>query len=136
MATPAPLISFFSQHTLEQEHIQTRLLNGGVTLLTQHSLSQIRPGSAKLDNFGAVRETILELDAVVLVTMRHPLDRLYLELKPALQEGKLDFLRVIGDAEAPNIIAQAVFSGHQAAREFGEADPGVVPFRVERTTIG
>jgi len=38
--------------------------------------------------------------------------------------GKLKSLRLIGDAEAPNIIAQAVFSGHLAAREFDEVvDP-------------
>ena len=48
----------------------------------------------------------------------------------------MDSLRVIGDAEAPNIIAQAVFSGHLAAREFGEViDPDVTPFKVERVKI-
>jgi dimethylamine/trimethylamine dehydrogenase len=58
---------------------------------------------------------------------------LYLELKPALDEGKLKSLRLIGDAEAPNIIAQAIFSGHLAAREFDEViDPDITPFKVER----
>jgi dimethylamine/trimethylamine dehydrogenase len=41
-------------------------------------------------------------------------------------------LRVIGDAEAPNIIAQAVFSGHLAAREFEEEKMEGTPFKVER----
>jgi dimethylamine/trimethylamine dehydrogenase len=57
---------------------------------------------------------------------------LYYELKPALEEGKLNSLRVIGDAEAPNIIAQAVFSGHLAAREFEEERVEGTPFKVER----
>ena len=47
--------------------------------------------------------------------------------------GKLKSLRLIGDAEAPNIIAQAVFSGHLAAREFDEVvDPHKTPFKLER----
>jgi dimethylamine/trimethylamine dehydrogenase len=75
----------------------------------------------------------LPCDAVVLVTDRLPNDSLFHELKPALAERKLDSLRVIGDAEAPNIIAQAVFSGHLAAREFGESiDPDLTPFKIER----
>jgi len=32
---------------------------------------------------------------------------------------------------APNIIAQSVFSGHLAAREFGERQTDKIPFRVE-----
>ena len=58
--------------------------------------------------------------------------RIYYELKPALEEGKIHSLRVIGDAEAPNIIAQAVFSGHLAAREFDEERVEGTPFKVER----
>ncbi len=65
-----------------------------------------------------------------MVTDSIPNDALYHELKPALAEGKLKSLRIIGDAEAPNIIAQAVFSGHLAAREFDEqVDPDVTPFQ-------
>jgi dimethylamine/trimethylamine dehydrogenase len=41
-------------------------------------------------------------------------------------------MRLIGDAEAPNIIAQAVFSGHLAAREFEEDKKKGTPFKVER----
>jgi len=54
---------------------------------------------------------------------------LYQALRPALTAGRLRSLRLIGDAEAPNIIAQAVFAGHLAAREFEEEEEGV--FRVE-----
>jgi len=41
-------------------------------------------------------------------------------------------LRLIGDALAPSIIAQAVFAGHLAAREFDELLTDGTPFRVER----
>ncbi len=68
----------------------------------------------------------------MLVTDRIPNDALARELQPALADGRLDSLRLIGDAEAPNIIAQAVFSGHLAAREFDELiDPDETPFQRE-----
>ena len=35
-------------------------------------------------------------------------------------DSALDSVRLIGDAQAPGLIAQAVFSGHRAARQFGE----------------
>jgi len=44
-------------------------------------------------------------------------------------------LRMIGDAEAPNIIAQAVFAGHLAAREFEEEKVEGTPFKLERIKI-
>jgi dimethylamine/trimethylamine dehydrogenase len=48
----------------------------------------------------------------------------------------LKTLRVIGDADAPNIIERAVFAGHLAARQFEEAIPGGgTSFKVERTAL-
>jgi dimethylamine/trimethylamine dehydrogenase len=71
-----------------------------------------------------------------MVTDRLPNDALYHELLSALAEGKLKSLRLIGDAEAPNIIAQAIFSGHLAAQEFDEViDPDGTPFKVERVIL-
>jgi hypothetical protein len=46
---------------------------------------------------------------------------------------KAEFLYLTGDAEAPNIIAQAVFSGHLAAREFDEDEMDGTQFKIERT---
>jgi dimethylamine/trimethylamine dehydrogenase len=66
---------------------------------------------------------------------RRPNDSLYYELEPALNDGRLHSLRIIGDAEAPNLIAQAVFAGHRAAREFGETSMEETPFKVERIAV-
>jgi len=77
----------------------------------------------------------LPRDGIVLVTDRIPNNSLYYELKPAFDEGKIKSLRMIGDAEAPNIIAQAVFAGHLAAREFDEEKVEGTPFKVERMNI-
>jgi len=136
LATPAPMISYWTQFTLEQERNLKRLHDLNVTLITQHILVSHSPKIAVITNAITSVESTLACDALVLVTDRIPNDALYNELGPALTDGRLDSLRVIGDAESPNIIAQAVFSGHLAAREFGEKiDQDETPFRVERVSI-
>jgi dimethylamine/trimethylamine dehydrogenase len=131
LVTPAPLVSYWSQFTLEQKHIQLKLMNMGVNLVTQHQLDTINEATTTVSHTISGTTMSLPSDAVVLVTDRLPNDSLYQALKPALSAGKLDSLRVIGDAEAPHIIAQAVFSGHLAAREFEETPTGNTPFRIE-----
>ncbi len=134
LVTPAPLVSAWTEYTLEQERIHARLLRLGVTLLPHHVLASSDPEAVTVHHAISSAETILPADALVLVTERTPNDALYRELQPALAEGKLDSLRLIGDAEAPNIIAQAVYSGHLAAREFDEPiNPDETPFLRERT---
>ncbi len=133
LMTPAPTISCWTQFTLEQERILKRLLDLNVTLLANHVIASHTPTTATVTNTITSAESTLACDAIVMVTDRIPNDALYHELKPALADGRLKSLRVIGDAEAPNIIAQAVFSGHLAAREFDEqVNPDVTPFKIER----
>lgn len=133
LVTPAPTISAWTEFTLEQDRIYKRLLDLNVTLLPHHVLASHSGTSATVSHAITSAETVLPCDAVVMVTERIPNDSLYHELKPALADGRLKSLRLIGDAEAPNIIAQAVFSGHLAAREFDETiNPDVTPFKVER----
>ena len=135
LVTPAPLISYWSQFTLEQERIQAKLMKLDVKLYPQTVLSAIEKDSVRLSNAISGGEVELPRDGVVLVSDRTPNDSLYQSLKPALDEGKIKSLRIIGDAEAPNIIAQAVFAGHLAAREFDEEKVEGAPFKVERVPI-
>ena len=132
LVTPAPLVSYWSQFTLEQERIQQKLMRLGVRLYPQHVLSEIEDDCVSLVNTISGGGMELERDGVVLVSDRISNDSLYYALKSELEEGKINSLRVIGDAEAPNIIAQAVFSGHLAAREFDEEKVDGTPFKVER----
>jgi len=44
----------------------------------------------------------------------------------------LQFSHIAVGGNAPNIIAQAVFAGHLAAREFEEEKVEGTPFKVER----
>jgi len=135
LVTPAPFVSYWTRFTLEQERIQKRLMRLGVTLLPRHVLSALTADSVTLTDTFLEKQTQLPADAVVMVTERISNDNLYHELKPALTDGKIKSLRVIGDAEAPNIIAQAVFSGHLAAREFDEAPVEGTPFKIERMSL-
>jgi dimethylamine/trimethylamine dehydrogenase len=133
--TPAPLVSYWSQYTLEQERAQKRLMKAGVNIFTQQILLEISHGKVDLACSVSGRITEVPADGVVLVTDRISEDGVYQALKPAYKRGQLESLRVIGDAEAPNLIARAVFSGHLAAREFGETLSDGTPFRIERVTI-
>jgi dimethylamine/trimethylamine dehydrogenase len=143
LITPAPMVSHWSQFTLEQERIQHKLMKLGVKLYTQSVLSEIGKDSVKLSNTISGDEVELPRDGVVLVTDRTPNDELYYALcassafvaTNAPHSAQRGMLRIIGDAEAPNIIAQAVFAGHLAAREFDEEKVEGTPFKVERVLI-
>jgi dimethylamine/trimethylamine dehydrogenase len=117
LVTPAPLVLYWSQFTLEQERIQSKLMKLGVKLFVQNTLSKIRHDSVKLSNSISGEEIELPRDGVLLVSDRTPNDELSRSLTPSLSRGErgIQSLRIIGDAEAPNIIAQAVFAGHLAA---------------------
>jgi len=135
LVTPAPFVSYWTRFTLEQERIQKRLMRLGVTLLPRHVLSALTADSVTLTDTILDKSTTQPADAVVMVTERISNDSLYHDLKPALTDGRLKSLCLIGDAEAPNIIAQAVFAGHLAAREFDEAPLEGTPFKIERMML-
>ena len=135
LVTPAPTISYWTHFTLEQERIQHKLMKLGVKLYPQTVLNKIKKDSMRLSNTILEDEVELQCDGVVLVTDRISNDAMYYELKSALEDRKIKSLRLIGDAEAPNIIAQAVFTGHLAAREFDKEKVEGMPFKVERIKI-
>ena len=67
----------------------------------------------------------VEFDSLVLVTGRHSNDSLYRELKARQASGHKNGVKdvyLIGDAEAPRLIADATFTGHRLAREIEEAN--------------
>src|SRR5215207_7790187 len=132
LVTPAQMVSYWSQFTLEQERIQQKLMKLGVKLYPQYILSEIDNDCVSLIHTISGEGIELSRDGIVLVSDRVSNDSMFYALKPALEEGKVHSLRVIGDAEAPNIIAQAIFSGHLAAREFEEKKVEGTPFKVER----
>ena len=135
----------YMEYTLEGANMQ-RLLHGlGINVIGEHGCSKIEKGRAQLFNIwgdGHKREfkgagelprnkvndshIWVEFDSVVLVTGRVSQDSLYRELKARKDEwakNGIDNVFVIGDAEAPRIIADATFDGHRLAREIEDPDP-------------
>ena len=135
LVTPARLPSAWTNYTLEQERIETRLHNLGVKVVLHQRLTDIQSGGCLVTQMLTGQVSSLPCQAVVLVTDRLPQDALYHELKPHLESAALHSLRRIGDAEAPHIIAQAVYSGHLAAREFDEPAQTGTPFKLERVDL-
>ena len=131
LVTAAPLVSYWTRHTLEQERIHKGLIHLRAVIHTQSVLDSIQAGSAAISQAVSGVKMNLPCDAILLVTDRISNDTLYQELKPALEDGRLASLRVIGDADAPHIIAQAVYAGYLAAREFGEPPIVGTPFHRE-----
>lgn len=118
--TPATMVSPFLESTLEQPLVQARLIELGVTIVTGHTLTGIAPDVARASCVYTGRERDVPATAVLLVTER----RRDTALHDALQERRDSFnhLELIGDAALPGLIADAVRSGHMAARNF-ERDP-------------
>ncbi len=131
LLTPAPVVSYWTKNTLEQERIQSRLAYLGVQTYLQHSLQVANRGSVAVRDAVSGMAKKITCDALVLVTERIANDALYYQLKPALAEDRLSHLSVIGDAQAPHLIAQAVYSGHLAARELDEPRGDSTLFRRE-----
>ena len=82
----------------------------------------------------------MEFDSLVLVTGRHSNDSLYRELKARSGEWDKNGVKdvyLIGDAEAPRLIADATFTGHRLAREIEEANAQLpLPYRREVAVWG
>ena len=127
IATPAAEVSPFLANTLEQHRVQAALLDLGVTILTGRVLIGTSPEGARLACAYTGRESTVTCAASVLVTERRRETALF----DALQGRGLETLSLIGDAAAPGLIVDAVFSGHQAARNLGRADAETDWFRRE-----
>jgi len=118
--TPQNLVSAWGVMTDEQYLTQQRLAQLGVQIVTAHGLDEFDGNKAQLSCLYSDRTRTLEVDAVVLVTARTPLDGLYREISGRLESMDSESaptLRKIGDCDAPAIIAAAVYAGHRYARE-------------------
>ena len=138
LVTPAPDISTWTHNTMEQGHIQKKLLELGVELTQHHNLASVHPGAVELACVFTDRRVRHACDTLVLVTERLPNDDLYKAMRadPAgIAKSGLKTIQCIGDCLAPGIIAAAVHSGHLFAREFEADTPGEVPFIRERVML-
>jgi len=124
LVTPASIVSPWTENTLEQDRIQSRLIELGVRILTQHALQSIDETECVIACTYSGREETLACTSVMMVTERIRNTEIYDLLKPMQGHGTqpLKTIELLGDAASPGLIADAVYSGHMAARHF-EMEP-------------
>ena len=125
LVTPETVVSPISDGTLEGPMLRRHLHDAGIAMHRGITLRERRDD-------GVVGETefedpwSLECDDLVLVTHQVPDDGLYQALRPAPERRSaagISGVFVIGDAQSPRWISEAVFDGHRLAREIDLPDP-------------
>ena len=114
LVTPESLVSPFMSLTLEQHRVQARLLELGVSILCNSTLVSVDVESVRTACVFTGKEHAVACKSVVLVTERCRETSLF----DALRQNELKTLELIGDASGPALIADAVYAGHMAARNF------------------
>ncbi len=137
-------VGAYMDYTLESANLHRMMHELNITILGETGCSRIEPGRVELFNIwgeGYKRQykgtgklpraenntnQWHECDTVILVTSRRSNDSLFRELKARKDEwakNGIENVFVIGDAEAPRIIADATFDGHRLAREIEDESP-------------
>ncbi|MEO0328136.1 MAG: FAD-dependent oxidoreductase [Pseudomonadota bacterium] len=132
-------VSSWAGKTSERWRIHTRLLEKGIKTITAHSVLSFDGHSVTLSCEYSGAEHDLTASAVVMVTQRVPNDTLYHKILEAVEgdEDKLPFtLKRIGDADAPAIIAAAVYAGHRFAVETDTIVDVDMPLKHDRIDVG
>jgi dimethylamine/trimethylamine dehydrogenase len=134
LVTPAADVSNWTHNTMEQERIQTRLIEIGVEIIPLHNISSIDKGSVELACVYSGRTRSVLCGSVIMTTAKLPEEDLYFSLMDdpeKLDKAGIKSVTRIGDCLAPGTIAAAVYSGHKYARELDEPVTDGVPFRRE-----
>ncbi|MEM9912295.1 MAG: NAD(P)-binding protein [Pseudomonadota bacterium] len=120
LVTPDPIVASWTNFTLEQGHIERRLLDLDVEILTRHSVLRLAEDQVELLN-EMTGASLNRLGALVPVTMRLPKEDLYRKLMAMpddLKASGIGSVHRIGDCFGPATIAAAVYEGHRYAQEF------------------
>ena len=131
LATPHAMASSWTVMTDEQDFVQTRLMQAGVTLALSQRVTAQQNQTVTLRCAYTARETTLACGTLILVTGRLPDDGLYTALTASPQKFGLSR---VGDCLQPSSVADAVYSAHRFARAFGLQDQGA-PLRRERPPL-
>ncbi|MAY47241.1 MAG: NADH:flavin oxidoreductase [Rhodobacteraceae bacterium] len=115
--TPAAMVSPFTRLTLEQERVQARLIDLGVTIRCNRTLVSQTADSMRIACTYSGTPQDIHATSSVLVTERIRQKSLY----DALNDSGGIPVTLIGDAASPALIADAVYAGHMAARNFERA---------------
>lgn len=132
-------VSAWAGMTSERWRIRTHLMEMGVKIVTAHALTGFDGAQVTLacEYTGDVQT--LAANAVVMVTQRTQNRDLYDEILASVDGDitALPFsLKLIGDAEAPAIIAAAVYAGHRYSAEVDEVIDIDNPMKHDRPDVG
>ena len=124
--TPASVVSPWTESTLEQKRVQASLINSGVKVICNQSIKKIENKTAFLECVFTGSTTKLPCESIVMVTERISDTTLYDSLIQNNLDEKTNYnIKIIGDAEAPGLIADAVYLGHLAAQNFEASDADI-----------
>jgi dimethylamine/trimethylamine dehydrogenase len=130
--TPGDTLAPFTQNNLAYPHIRKRMAELGIAALVSHNLVNFDGTRLTVEDVWTHHRRDIACDALVLVTARLPDATLH----EALQHRAADWadagirsVACIGDADAPGLIAHAVYAGHRYARELEEPPTQGVPFK-------
>jgi dimethylamine/trimethylamine dehydrogenase len=132
LLTPDDLVAPWSLHTLDYRHIRKRMAELGIDGMVSRNIVDYTDVTLTIEDVWTGRRCTQTCDAVVAVTARLPDDALHRELlrrEPEWTDAGIRSVRCIGDAEAPGLIAHAVYAGHRYARELEEPAAGDVAFK-------
>ncbi len=117
--TPASVVSPWTDSTLEQKRVQRALIDSGVKIICNQSINKIEDETVFLECVYTGNISKHECKSIVMVTERISNNSLYENLINNNSEVKTkQNIKIIGDAEAPGLIADAVYLGHLAAQNF------------------
>ena len=119
--TPASVVSPWTDSTLEQARVQRALLKQGVEIICNKTIASGDGQSLVTQCVFTGNKTTIDCNTIIMVTERIPNCSLYDELikqEEALGGSSKKHIKLIGDAEAPGLIADSIFSGHLAAENF------------------
>ncbi|OED36199.1 NADH:flavin oxidoreductase [Chromatiales bacterium (ex Bugula neritina AB1)] len=124
--TPDSKVSAWGVNNAEQIRTHRRLIELDISIILNHGLDGYDGENAILGCVYSDRQQAVTASNLVLVTSRTPVDTLYHEVQSVIESSPSSApatVARIGDAEAPSIIAAAVYAGHRYARELDEPEP-------------
>jgi len=124
--TPASVVSPWTGSTLEQKRVQASLISSGVKIICNQVISLIEDGTALLECVYTGEISRHPFKSIVMVTERISNTTLYESIIHNSLDSKIkQHIKIIGDAEAPGLIADAVYLGHLAAQNFEANDADI-----------
>ena len=136
--TPASIVSEWSLNTLDQPFIQKRLIELGVQIICNKSISKVGRDTVDLSCKYTGKISSLETGNILFVTSRQPLNELYKSFSQdeITRHKHIKSIDIIGDANAPAPIAWATYAGYNYAFNLDKAvDYNTLPFKREITEI-